>query len=170
MDIPHLCTHLARTGQTILALTEGIDDETARIRYRADEWSITEVMCHLYDEEREDFRLRVMQTLTAPHLPIPGIDPEAWVHTRNYAVQSLSQVRQQFRAERIRSIQQLQQLHDPPWQTHLNHPRLVELTARDVAWSWLAHDLLHIRQLNQLVYWRLSATSPSPFLGYAGDW
>ncbi len=170
MDIVHLCTQLARSGQVILTLTEGIDDETARIHDQAGEWSILEVMCHLYDEEREDFRLRVMQTLTAPHLPIPGINPEEWVHSRNYAAQSLSRVRQQFRAERIRSIQQLQQLHNPPWQTHLNHPRLAELTAHDIAWSWLAHDLLHIRQLNQLVYWRLSATTSSPFLGYAGDW
>jgi ectoine hydroxylase-related dioxygenase (phytanoyl-CoA dioxygenase family) len=38
MDITHLCTQLARAGQTILALTEGIDDESARIRYRADAW------------------------------------------------------------------------------------------------------------------------------------
>lgn len=170
MDISHLCTQLARAGQTILGLTEGIDDETARIRYRADEWSIVEVMCHLYDEEREDFRVRVLQPLTAPHLPIPGIDPEEWVHSRTYATQALSRVRQQFRSERIRSIQQLRTLTDPQWQTHLNHPRLAELTARDIAWSWIAHDLLHIRQLNQLLYWRLSATTPSPFLGYAGDW
>ncbi|MFN5934360.1 MAG: DinB family protein, partial [Roseiflexaceae bacterium] len=93
MDISHLCTQLARAGQTILGLTEGIDDETARIRYRADAWSIVEVMCHLYDEEREDFRVRVMQPLTAPHLPIPGIAPEEWVHSRTYATQALSRVR-----------------------------------------------------------------------------
>jgi hypothetical protein len=170
MDISHLCTQLARTGQTILGLTEGVDDDSARIRYRADAWSIVEVMCHLYDEEREDFRVRVMYPLTTPHLPIPGIAPAEWVHSRHYATQALSRVRQQFRSERIRSIQQLHALVDPQWQTHLNHPRLAELTARDMAWSWLAHDLLHIRQLNELNYLHLSAVSSSPFIGYAGDW
>lgn len=170
MDVTYLCAQLARSGQTILALTEGVDDDSARIRYRADAWSIVEVMCHLYDEEREDFRLRVMHPLTAPHLPILGIAPEEWVHSRNYAAHALSRVRQQFRSERIRSIQQLRALTDPQWHTHLNHPRLAELTARDIAWSWLAHDLLHIRQLNELNYLHLSAISSSPFIGYAGDW
>jgi hypothetical protein len=70
----------------------------------------------------------------------------------------------------MRPLKQLQQLTDPQWQTHLNHPRLADLTARHIAWSSLAHDMLHIRQLNELNYLRLSAMSSSPFIGYAGDW
>jgi hypothetical protein len=170
MDVSTLCTALAQQADAILALTADISDAAARQHVKAGEWSMLEVMCHLYDEEREDFRIRVIQTLTQPHLPLPGIDPEGWVVSRRYAEQSFQQMRQQWASERQQSLQLLAALTAVDWQTPLNHPRLQQLCAAQVAWAWLAHDLLHLRQLNELRYLHFARQTDSYGYGYAGDW
>ena len=47
---------LGRTLSSITALVEGVGDEDARVRHDEDHWSLVEVVGHLLDEEREDFR------------------------------------------------------------------------------------------------------------------
>ena len=39
------------------------------------QWCILEVVCHLVDEEREDFRTRVEYVLRDPTEPLPMFDP-----------------------------------------------------------------------------------------------
>jgi capsular polysaccharide biosynthesis protein len=127
-------------------------------------------MCHLYDEEREDFRVRVIQTLTHPTTPLASIDPEGWVLSRGYAQRAFGKMREQFLAERTQSLIQLRQLGEVAWDIPLNHPRLRELTAEQVAWAWVAHDLLHIRQLTELRYVLCQQLTTPYGYGYAGDW
>jgi hypothetical protein len=50
-------------------------------------WCLLEVLCHLYDEEREDFRARCRQVLEHPEAPLPKIDPVGWVQSRAYLEQ-----------------------------------------------------------------------------------
>ena len=170
MDVAHLCELLSNQARVIANLTADIDDASARLRLKDDEWTILEVMCHLYDEEREDFRVRVIRTVTEPGTPLAGIDPEGWVVSRGYAQRAFGAMREQFFAERAQSITQLCQLGDVAWQTPLNHPRLRELTAEQVAWAWVAHDLLHIRQLTELRYLLYQRQTTAYGYGYAGDW
>ncbi len=40
----------------IRALLNDIGQEQAQVKPDAESWSILEVVCHLYDEEQEDFR------------------------------------------------------------------------------------------------------------------
>jgi hypothetical protein len=170
MNVIRLCELLANQAAAIDSLTADIDDASARLRIKEGEWSMLEVMCHLYDEEREDFRVRVIQTLIHPTTPLASIDPEGWVVSRGYAQRSFNEMRGLFLAERQQSINALGQLGEIAWDTPLNHPRLCDLTAEQVAWAWVAHDLLHIRQLTELryvVYQRL--TTPYGY-GYAGEW
>jgi hypothetical protein len=49
---------LAQQAQSIMQLVSRVSDEQARWKPEADSWSILEVVNHLYDEEREDFRTR----------------------------------------------------------------------------------------------------------------
>lgn len=170
MDVHKLCELLTNQATVIASLTADINDVSARLHYKDGEWSMLEVMCHLYDEEREDFGVRVIQTLMDPETPLAGIDPEGWVVSRGYAQQIFSEMRGQFLAARQQSICQLRQLGDVVWDTPLNHPQLRELTAEQVAWAWVAHDLLHIRQLTELRYLMYQQQTTPYGYGYAGDW
>lgn len=170
MDIRSLCDTLTHQGEALLLLSTGISDEHARLPLISGEWSLVEVYCHLYDEEREDFRIRVMQTLLNPELPLPSIDPQGWVSARQYRQQSLQQVCQQFASERQQSVAQLHALPAVDWQRRLNHPRLDQLSAAQVAWAWVAHDLLHIRQITELRYRYFARSTDAYGYGYAGEW
>lgn len=77
------------------------------------EWSLLEITCHLYDEEREDFRQRVFITLLSPGMSPPPIDPPGWVLKRKYARQEYSVKVDAFLAERKSSIKKLRALKQP---------------------------------------------------------
>ncbi len=56
MDFNTLYQELQNSTEMIRALLFGIAQEDARIKPNRESWSMLEVICHLYDEEREDFR------------------------------------------------------------------------------------------------------------------
>ncbi len=83
MDFPALNIILAVNAGVIEKLTEGVTLEQSRWKPDPDRWSILEVINHLYDEEREDFRLHLDIMLNSPDQPWPSIDPMNWVTTNH---------------------------------------------------------------------------------------
>jgi hypothetical protein len=170
MQISQAITDLTAGAEAIAALVRGIDDAQARWKPSAESWSILEVVNHLYDEEREDFRLRLEYTLHYPERPLPPIDPAGWVVSRGYLERRLAPSLADFLAERERSIVWLQAITDPQWEQTANHPQLLDLRAGDLLASWVAHDLLHLRQLIELRY-AFHAQRAAPYrVQYAGEW
>src|SRR5204863_3064479 len=56
MEFSTLYQELQYSTEMIRALLSGVAPQAARLKPSAESWSILEVVCHLYDEEREDFR------------------------------------------------------------------------------------------------------------------
>ena len=110
MDANRLISELAAGEQIIRSLVEGITQEQAQLRPAPDSWSILEVVCHLYDEEREDFRQRLDYTLHKPGEAWPPIDPGGWVTSRAYNTRRLENSLAGFLAERQRSLDWLNSL------------------------------------------------------------
>jgi hypothetical protein len=113
-------------------------------------WSMLEVLNHLFDEEREDFRIRLDITLHYPHKSWPGINPPGWVTERSYNMRDPEISLSGFMAERQKSINWLRSLADPDLGKSYNHPSLGSLTAGDLLAAWAAHDYRHLRQLADL--------------------
>jgi len=161
---------LIQQAQTIRTLVEPLTLEQARWKPSAEDWSILEVVNHLYDEEREDFRQRIDYLLHKPGEEVPPIDPQGWVMARAYNERELVPSLHSFLRERDRSAAWLHNLRDPDWSQHYTHPDGFTLTAYDLLVNWAAHDLLHLRQLIELHHaWhqhQLGETS----LAYAGAW
>jgi hypothetical protein len=65
------------------ALLENMDDATARTRPQAGEWAPVEIVCHLRDEETDDFGARVRVILEGGVRFTP-IDPAGWALARGY--------------------------------------------------------------------------------------
>jgi len=59
MRLDVLRRELAQGAETIGGLVAGVSPSEARVRPAPDAWSLLEVVCHLHDEEREDFRPRL---------------------------------------------------------------------------------------------------------------
>jgi len=170
MNLPALIARLGYNRDAIMALVAGVDDRQVRWKPSPDDWSILEVLNHLIDEEREDFRQRLDFTLHRPGEPWPSIDPPGWVIERRYNERDLDESRIAFQAERARSLVWLRGLVAPDWRLGYSHPIAGLITAGDLLASWVAHDTLHIRQLAGLHYAYLTIIAPGADTRYAGNW
>ena len=66
MQFEILYQELADGAEIVRQLVTGITWVEARARPEPESWSVLEVVCHLYDEEREDFRQRLDIMLYRP--------------------------------------------------------------------------------------------------------
>lgn len=170
MNVNEMVAQMSLQAGRIRALAEGVPDEQARWKPAAEAWSILEVINHLLDEEREDFRVRLDIILHRPAESWALIDPREWVVARAYNRRDLAQSLNNFLTERQRSLDWLRGLGEPDWAATVMAPWEEPIAAGDMAAAWVAHDLLHTRQLVEL-HWAWTQAAVLPYRTYyAGDW
>lgn len=135
----------------------------------SEKWCALEIVCHLFDEEREDFRARTRSVLEDPLQQLTPLDPVRWVLERNYMQQDFDETLAAFLEARKQSIHWLESLSNPKWNNTYQHPKLGPMTASLFLANWLAHDYLHLRQLLNLKFAYLKEISGED-LSYAGNW
>jgi hypothetical protein len=161
---------LGRSTTLVIILTDGIPDDLMRWKPAAERWSMLEVVNHLADEEALDFRARIESTLRDPAAAWPSIDPQSWVVQRAYNAKDTRESLDRFLAERQKSVDWLRTVVDARWENAYVHPKVGALSARMLLANWIAHDLLHTRQLLRLHYEWLAARIAPEKLDYAGPW
>jgi hypothetical protein len=161
---------LSANVETIAALARGISDDQVRWRPAPDAWSVLEVLCHLLDEEREDFRTRLRLTLEHPETDWPPIDPTGWILARGYNQREPRLTLDALLGERRASVEWLRSLANANWASAHQHPNIGTMTAAEVLGAWVVHDHLHIRQLNELHWQYVSRRLTALSLDYAGGW
>ncbi|MCE2503845.1 MAG: DinB family protein [Chlorobi bacterium] len=170
MNLERLSQQLLATIPTLQSMLTPINKDQVRWRPAPEKWSILDVINHLADEERVDFRQRLDLTLHHPEQDWPGINPDVAVKDPRYKNRSLQEALDDFIAERHRSLQWLDSLGSPDWNQAHVHARFGLMCAGELMAAWVAHDLLHLRQLIRLK-WEYLATQTEPFgLDYAGSW
>ena len=169
MEFTSLYQELQQSTQMIRALLAGVAPEAARLKPSTDSWSILEVVCHLYDIEREDFREHLDFILHRQQEEYHAIDPQAWITERKYNEQDFVEIQSNFFAERQKSLEWLKEISDANWEiTYTSEYGTV--SAGEMFSCWVAHDNLHLRQFVELRRARIETiTQPYP-IEYAGDW
>ncbi|MCA9271986.1 MAG: DinB family protein [Phycisphaerales bacterium] len=170
MDLPTLMASMESFPAALASGVTGLSDDDARWKPPSGAWSVLEIVCHLADEEAEDFRVRVLSTLEDPTKPWPGIDPEGSVTERRSNEKILAEELGRFTRERAESIRLLRELSEPNWDRTYRHPSIGDLRAGDIMVSWAVHDMLHLRQIAKRRYELLSLAAPDFSHSYAGDW
>ena len=169
MKLEFYVNRLTHQPAVISSLVERVGAEQARWKPAADRWSMLEVVNHLYDEEREDFRPRLDSVLHRPGEPLPPIDPPRWAIERRYNERELRESLARFLEERQKSLAWLGTLRQPNWENVHQLPH-GPIKAGDILASWAAHDLLHVRQLAKL-HWEYVNQQSAPYeTRYAGSW
>ena len=137
---------LGRLPAVLDALLAGCDDDAARTQPAPGEWSPVEILCHLRDEETEDFgaRVRVIVDGAAEFAPI---DPERWAEERRYREASLSDALEALCSRRRASLDLLAIVAPETLHGSRPHRRLGRLSGLDVLAAWVAHDRIHVAQL-----------------------
>lgn len=169
MDTLMITAQLAENKKVFQAMLEELPSHMYLWRSKPDKWCLLEIICHLVDEEVDDFRTRVIHVLETPEEPFTPIDPEGWVLEREYLKQDYPEKLEEFIEERESSVTWLKSLESPQWKNTAQHPKLGPMTAKQLLANWLAHDYHHIRQINVVKYEYMKAHSLED-LGYAGKW
>jgi hypothetical protein len=169
MNFGSLIAELENGANTIELLIKDVTLSQARYKPSPDTRSILEVIAHLYDEEREDFRPRLDIALNRPDVAWSPIDPDGWVIQRKYNDRDLVETWNAFKLEREESLVWLRGLKMTDWDTE-HIASFGPIRAGDLLSAWVAHDLLHIRQLVELRWVRVVNLVEPYHLKYAGDW
>jgi hypothetical protein len=169
IKIEEIIRQMAANAEAIRSLVQTISNEQTLWKPNPETWSMKEVMEHVYNEERGDFRARLKEMFNEPPLAL-GEMQDGWQPVENF-----HRALESFLVEREASLAWLTALESPNWDTTIMvsfgpaGDELV-LSAGDVLTSWVAHDFLHLRQMNELQYaWNEKQASPYS-VQYAGGW
>lgn len=172
MNFQFCLSQLENNAPAVQAMVAGVESAQARWKPDADSWSILEVINHLADEEREDFRARVQIMASGSGAPFQAIHPVEWVVERRYNDRDLAASLDDFLRERKVSLEWLRGLKTSDWNAVYQHPPLDQWKIRtgDLLVSWVAHDVLHLRQLVELKWFYQKTQFADYNPQYAGDW
>ena len=169
METNYIIRELEKNKYVFKELLKNLDSKIVYWKSDPHKWCLLEIVCHLQDEECEDFRTRLKTTLENNGQEFIRIDPAGWVSSRRYIEKDFKTELNEFLIEREKSITFLEELVEPKWDNFYEHPKFGNLSAELFFTNWLAHDYLHIRQITKLKFDYL-ATSTNEKLNYAGDW
>lgn len=169
MNQTSVINQLEHNGAQFMIIFSGLSSEMYTWKNTPEKWCILEILCHLYDEERFDFKARINHILKHPNKPMEPIDPIKWVTEHKYMQQDFKKTLALLMEERSNSIKWLHALENPKWENEYLHPQLGKMTASMLLANWLAHDYLHFRQITSVKYQYLQAHT-NESLSYAGNW
>ncbi|MBT8218891.1 MAG: DinB family protein [Bacteroidia bacterium] len=170
MKINYLIDQLEMNREVMLALLSDVSTELIIYKPSPQSWNLLEIICHLIDEEKEDFRLRVKHVIEYPETTPPSIDPVSWVMSRNYLDQDFGKKLKEWDVERKKSIREMKELAPTcNFNSGFDHPTFGRMTAYFFLRNWIAHDYLHIRQITRNKYQFLEMMENRD-VSYAGRW
>ena len=170
INIEEIIHQLTGNAEVMRTLVQTFSDEQAQWKPNPETWSMKEVMEHVYNEERLDFRKHLKEMLNDP--------PQPWGEFRQAEYVSVEDCRQAlegFLSEREASVAWLMTLESPGWDMKVQGsfgslPEMITISAGDVLVAWVEHDFLHMRQMVELLHaWHEKQAFPYS-IRYAGRW
>ncbi|GAB1470086.1 hypothetical protein MASR2M66_09630 [Chloroflexota bacterium] len=118
----------------------------------ADEWTLTELICHLRDTEREINQMQLKLFNNGKDVPfIPRPDTGVWASQRNYLYEDgLSSLRE-FIALRRETIDLLKAVPASDWERKARHAIFGPTNFMEVAGFIADHDRMHVQQTYSLL-------------------
>lgn len=158
---------LARLPAVLRALLDGLETSLWRERPAATEWSPVEIVCHLRDEETEDFGARVRVVVAGADRFVP-IDPERWAVERRYRDADPPAALAALCERRAANVEFLTTVPLERLRQTVTQPGTGPLSGLDLLAAWVTHDRLHLTQLTATMA-RLGARRWAPLRAeYAG--
>ncbi len=147
--IPELLAELASFCREMDAI---LADEARDWHHRpsADEWSLTEIACHLRDVELEVHQARLRALMEEDDAFLPGVDADEWAGPRNYRAQDGRAALADFVAARRQTISLLAALPIEIWNRQGQHTFFGPTSMREIIYLAIQHDRLHARQIEAL--------------------
>lgn len=170
MNAEAIIARLERFPAALEAAAACVPAEDARWRPESGNWSILEVVCHMADEDVEDFRARLELLMLQPGTAWPPLNLEGVSEKRGYLQRDLRAELARFTAKRRENVAWLRSLGAADWTRAYPHPKQGPVPAGELLVSWVAHDALHLRQIAKRLWELASRDAPEYKTVYAGEW
>ncbi|MDR6226305.1 DinB family protein [Desmospora profundinema] len=159
---------LERTPQTLEYFLSGLSDPWLQYNEGEGSWSVSEVIDHLIEGEKNNWIPRLEMILQeGESKPFPPFD--RYSHLNKESERSIEQQLLEFKTIRIQNTTKLKELIKP--ELHLewtgSHPAFGVVKVRELLSTWVVHDLTHIAQIVRVMSERYRA-DVGPWKEYLG--
>jgi hypothetical protein len=115
------------------------------------EWSVTEIACHLRDVDR-DVNIPRMQLVAYGENPfVPGIETDVWSKERDYFNQNGKSALADFIEGRTELVQMLAKLDEQSWKFPARHAIFGPTQLVELAGFVSTHDRTHVHQVVETI-------------------
>jgi hypothetical protein len=115
------------------------------------DWSLTEVICHLRDVEREVHQWRFQALVDKENAFIPGVSADEWAQERRYREQDGPAALDEFIEIRSETIALLQSFSSAMWDRQGRHAFFGPTSMHELLYLVVRHDGLHWTQIQDLL-------------------
>lgn len=135
------------TPAVLNGLLSEITSEQWKRKSSIDAWTLTELVCHLRDTEREihHMQLKLFTEQDEPFIPRP--DTGVWASQRDYLHENGVTVLAEFNAARQTTMSALKNISLDDWKRKARHAIFGPTTFQEVVGFIAEHDRLHIQQV-----------------------
>ena len=148
--VPNLLIQLKTMASNLNGLL-GKNNYDWKWKPAADEWSLTEVVCHLRDVEREVHQERFTAVLKDTDVFLTGVSADDWAISRKYQQQNGQIALDDYLAARKLTISLLEELDPEMWERQGVHSYLGRTTMHELFFVVSRHDELHWEQIKTIL-------------------
>lgn len=142
---------LLATPAALSNIVMQLDQSKWNLRPKKDEWSLTEILCHLRDVDREVDLPRIQAVLDGTNPFIPGAVTDPWVDERNYGSECGTDSLKGFMDIRTEITRLLESLEPDDWQQSARHAIFGPTTLLEMINFIAIHDRTHTKQIWQTI-------------------
>jgi FMN phosphatase YigB (HAD superfamily) len=117
-----------------------------------EEWSASEVLCHLRDVDAEVNMPRLQKVVNERNPFLPGQDTDPWADTRQYCLQDGLQALSDFTQARLELLRLLENLSQEGWNLQARHAIFGPTNLRELVNIIAGHDILHVQQVYKAIH------------------
>jgi len=137
---------LSATPATLNGLLHGLDAAAWHLKTAHDDWSLTELICHLRDTEREIHHMQIglFKEGNEPFIPRP--DTSVWASQRDYLHEDGALALKEFNEARRETLNMLKNIPAEEWERKARHAIFGPTNFLEVISFFADHDRMHIQQ------------------------
>lgn len=150
-SIAGLLAVLKSTPAALNTLYQELTERQWQERPEPEEWSVTEIFCHLRDVDEEVNLPRIEKVLSGENPFLPGVNSDSWTDERAYCDQDGKAALDAFIEARTRLVDRLENIPETAWQLTARHAIFGPTNLTELVSFMVTHDRSHIQQVYKAV-------------------
>ncbi|MBL8101475.1 MAG: DinB family protein, partial [Anaerolineales bacterium] len=145
-SIESILSLITATPAALNGMLHGLDSAAWSHKTAHDDWSLTELICHLRDTEREIHHMQIalFKEQSEPFIPRP--DTSVWASQRDYLKEDGALALKEFNEARRETVNLLRSIAVEDWERKARHAIFGPTNFLEVISFFADHDRMHIQQ------------------------